>query len=91
LDRLIRIVNMYIDYAEFQALNQNIMTMKDWLEITDEFLKFNRQEVLKDAGRISHYDAITKAENEYEKFRVKQDKEYISDFDKTMEKYLKGK
>ena len=90
LDRLNRIVTMYIDYAEFQALNEQIMTMKDWLDITDEFLKYNRQEVLKDAGKISHEAAITKAQSEYERFRVKQDKEYISNFDKAMKKYLKG-
>jgi len=53
-------------------------------------LKYNRQEILKNAGKISHVEAMTKAENEYEKFRVKQDKEYVSNFDKAMEKYLKG-
>jgi hypothetical protein len=90
LDRLNRIVTMYIDYAEFQALNEQIITMKDWLEITDEFLKYNRQEILKGAGRISHDSAISKAQNEYEKFRIKQDKEYISNFDKAMKKYLIG-
>lgn len=90
LDRLNRIVTMYIDYAEFQALNEQIMTMKDWLYITDEFLKYNRQEVLKDAGKTSHEAAMEKAQSEYEKFRVKQDKEYISNFDKAMKKYLKG-
>ncbi|MFZ3102683.1 MAG: virulence RhuM family protein [Desulfitobacteriaceae bacterium] len=91
IDRLNRIVTMYIDYAEFQSLNQNIMSMKDWLDITDEFLKFNRQEILKDAGKVSHADAMDKVESEYQKFRVKQDKEYISEFDRAMEKYLKGK
>lgn len=91
LDKLNRIVVMYIDYAEFQALNENIMTMKDWIEITDEFLKFNRQKVLTNAGTISHTDAIEKANKEYDKFRVRQDREYISEFDKVMDKYLKGK
>nr|WP_202711075.1 virulence RhuM family protein [Sporosalibacterium faouarense] len=91
LDKLNRIVVMYIDYAEFQALNENIMTMKDWIEITDEFLKFNRQKVLTNAGIISHTDAIEKANKEYDKFRVRQDREYISEFDKVMDKYLKGK
>jgi len=90
IDRLNRIVIMYIDHAEFQALNEQIMTMKDWLEITDDFLKFNRQEILKDAGKISHYDAMTKAESEYNKFREKQVNDYISNFDKVMKKYLKG-
>lgn len=91
LDKLNRIVVMYIDYAEFQALNENVMTMKDWIEITDEFLKFNRQKVLTNAGKISHADAMEKASEEYNKFRVRQDKEYISEFDKVMNKYLKGK
>lgn len=91
IDRLNRIVIMYIDYAEFQSLSQNIMTMKDWLDITDEFLKFNRQEVLKGTGKVSHAEAMAKVESEYQKFRVKQDREYISDFDRAMEKYLKGK
>ena len=66
------------------------MTMKDWLDIIDDFLKYNRQKILKSAGKISHDAAISKAQNEYEKFRIKQDKEYISNFDKAMEKYLKG-
>jgi hypothetical protein len=90
IDRLNRIVIMYIDHAEFQALNEQIMTMKDWLGITDDFLKFNRQEILKDAGKIRHSDAMAKAESEYNKFREKQDNDYISNFDKVMKKYLKG-
>lgn len=90
LDRMNRIVTMYIDYAEFQALNEQIMTMRDWLEITDEFLKYNRQKILKDAGKISHVVAIEKAQSEYEKFRLKQDEVYISNFDKVMSIYLKG-
>lgn len=91
LDRLNRIVTMYIDYAEFQALDEKLMTMKDWAEITDEFLKNNRQDVLKDAGKVKHDVAMKKAEAEYEKFRQRQDKEYISNFDKDMKKYLNGK
>ncbi len=90
LDRLNRIVRMYIDYAEFQALSGQMMTMKDWIAITDDFLKFNRQDVLKDAGKISHDSAMKKADGEYEKFRIKQDNDYISNFDKVMKKYLKS-
>jgi hypothetical protein len=90
LDRLNRIVTMYIDHAEFQALSGQVMTMKDWIDITDAFLKFNRQEILKDAGKISHNDAMKKVDGEYDKFRVKQDRDYISSFDKAMKKYLKG-
>lgn len=89
IDRLNRIVSMYIDYAEFQALSEQTMEMKDWLAITDDFLKFNRQEILNDNGKISHDTAIAKADDEYEKFRIKQDNDYISNFDKVMGKYLK--
>lgn len=89
LDKLNRIVTMYIDHAEFQALNEEIMEMKDWIEITDDFLKYNRQEVLKNAGKVSHREAIAKAGIEYEKFRIKQDNEYISNFDKVLKGYLK--
>lgn len=90
LDRLNRLVTMFIDYAEFQALNQTIMEMKDWISQTNEFLSFNKQQVLETAGRISHDLAIAKANEEYEKYRVIQDELYISEFDKELQKYLKG-
>ena len=54
----------------------------------DDFLKFNRQEILKDSGKISHDSAMKKAEQEYEKFRIKQDKNNISNFDIAIKKYL---
>jgi hypothetical protein len=66
------------------------MTMKDWAEKLDGFLKFNEYEVLKDAGKITHEIAKSLAEKEYEKFRVAQDKNYESDFDKEVKK-LQGK
>ena len=50
----------------------------------------NRRKVLDNSGRISHEDAINKAEQEYEIFRIRQDQEYISEFDRQTEKYLKG-
>jgi len=90
LDRLNRLVTMFIDYAEFQALNETLMTMSDWLKLTDTFLAFNKQQILDNAGRISHELAMAKAESEFEKFRVNQDKQYISEFDKEFERYLKG-
>lgn len=91
LDRLNRLVTMYIDYAEFQALNETVMEMKDWLAQTNEFLTYNKQQILDTAGKISHDLAIAKAEKEYEKYRVLQDQQYISEFDKELEIYLKGK
>lgn len=64
--------------------------MKDWLDQTDQFLNNNRRNVLGGKGSISHTQAIKKANEEYDIFRVKQDREYISEFDKEMEQYLKG-
>lgn len=91
LAELNRIVNMYLDYAELQASRQIPMKMKDWADKLGAFLKFNEYEVLKNTGRISANVAKKLAEEEFEKFRIEQDKLYESDFDKEMKKYLKGK
>lgn len=55
---------------------------------TDELLKFRKKNILNDYGKISHKQAVKKAENEYEKFRVIQDREYISSMDRLYKKYL---
>ncbi len=86
LDRLNRMVVMYLDYAEDRAARMIPMTMKDWIEKLDAFLKFNDYEVLKDAGKISHEEAISHAEKEFDKFRIIQDKSFESDFDKEVKK-----
>lgn len=86
IQKLNHIVTMYLDYAEFQASRGRLMKMKDWAQKLDAFLKFNEQDILTDKGRISHEVAIALAEKEYEAFRVEQDKRYISDFDKIVEK-----
>ncbi|WP_368293079.1 virulence RhuM family protein [Dehalobacter sp. TBBPA1] len=91
LTRLNRIVTMFIDYAELMAEDEVPMSMMDWLRETDHFLQSNRRKVLKDKGSISHEDAVKKAEDIYGQFRFQQDKDYISQFDKEMAKYLKGK
>ena len=67
------------------------MTMQDWIKKTDQFIKMNDKAVLHASGSKSHEEAVKQAVAEYESFRVKQDKEYISQFDKSLEKYLKGK
>ena len=85
LKNLNRIVTMYLDYAELQAENHNAMTMKDWVEKLDAFLQFNGQEILHNAGRISHKVAQELAYKEYDKFKKKQDELFISDFDKFIE------
>jgi len=76
------IVNMYLDYAELQAKKSRPMTMKDWVEKLDVFLQFNEYDLLQDAGRIRADVAKAFAENEYKKYRVIQDREYQSDYDK---------
>lgn len=62
------------------------MYMKDWVKKLDAFLQFNEAAILKDAGKISHQEAVTKAETEFEKYRVIQDRNYESDFDKVIKK-----
>ena len=81
LKDLNRIVTMYLDYAELQAENHNAMTMKDWVEKLNAFLQFNGKEILHNAGKISAKVAQELAYREYDKFKVKQDKLYKSDFD----------
>jgi hypothetical protein len=90
LSRLNRLVTMFIDYAELMAEDEILMSMADWLKQTDVFLSTNRRNILADKGTVSHDEAVDKATKEYEIFRVRQDREYISDFDRETEKYLKG-
>ena len=86
LEHLNRIVSMYLDYAELQAIRNIPMYMKDWIEKLNAFLKFSEYEILTNAGSISREVALALANEEYEKYRVIQDKEYISDFDKEIKK-----
>ena len=81
-----RVVSMYLDYAENQAARQIPMKMTDCVQKLDAFLKFNEYQILSDAGKVSHEAAITLANVEYEKFRVVQDREFESDFDKGVKK-----
>lgn len=90
LSRLNRLVTMFIDYAELMAEDEILMSMQDWVEQTNQFLRNNRRDVLEGKGKISHDMAMKKAEEEYEIFRVKQDQEYVSEFDREVEKYLRG-
>ena len=89
LDGLNRIVSMYLDYAESQAMRGVAMYMKDWVKKLDAFLQFNETAILTNAGKISHQLAITKAENEFEKYRMIQDRDFESDFDKGIKKLKK--
>ena len=89
LRELNRIVTMYLDFAELQAERQVPMKMTDWVARLDAFLQFNEYNVLKDAGKISATIAKQLAEKEYNKFRVVQDKNFESDFDKEVKRITK--
>ena len=88
LNKLNDLTNMFLVFAEDEAKERHVMTMNDWINATDDLLKFRRKQVLKDSGKISHKQAVEKAENEYEKYRVIQDQRYISSMDKFYNKYL---
>jgi hypothetical protein len=72
----------FIDIAERRAENHVLMTMADWKDFLIKYLKINNEAILPDAGHITHEQAEQKALSEYEKFRVIQDKEILSDFDR---------
>lgn len=90
IQELERIVSMYLDYAENQATRRIAMKMGDWIEKLDAFLAFNEYEVLTNAGRVSAAVARRLADEEYAKFRVIQDREFVSDFEREMKKIENG-
>lgn len=90
IKKLNHIVDMYLDYAEFQASKGKPMYMKDWAIKLDAFLQFNEEEILNDKGKISRTVAAELAIKEYEAYRIKQDQNFVSDFDKAV-RQLKNK
>ncbi len=90
LKPLNRIVSMYLDYAEDHAEKYKAMTMHDWAEKLDKFLNFNEKDILTNSWKITAKLAKEFAENEFEKFSIIQDKNYISDFDRETERFLKS-
>ncbi|MDO8970849.1 MAG: RhuM family protein, partial [Saprospiraceae bacterium] len=85
------IVSMFLDYAENQAARQIPMKMQDWVQKLDAFLQFNEYEILQDAGRVSHEVAKHLSEEKYEQFRVVQDRNFESDFERATKSLKKGK
>ena len=79
------IVSSFLDLAESRAKRNIPMTMNDWSSLLDKYLLLDNRDILKDAGKISHEIACDKALTEFEKYRIKQDKLYKSDFDMLME------
>ena len=84
LKPLNRIVSMYLDYAEDQAEQGQVMTMKDWEVRLNAFLQFNRKDLLMDSGKVTAAVAKSFAEAEFDKYRVIQDQSYESDFDRLL-------
>ena len=84
IEQLKRIVSAYLDLAEDRAKRGIVMNMKDWIVFLDKFLALSDYPILLDNGKISALEAKLKAEAEYEKYRVIQDKEYLSDFDRLL-------
>ncbi len=84
IKNLNEIVTMYLDYAERQAKKGIVMYMQDWVERLDAFLQFNEEEILHNKGKVTHAMAVAMAESEYEKYKVIQDHEYVSDFDQLL-------
>jgi hypothetical protein len=86
-----RIVTMYLDYAENQAERGIPMTMDDWAQKLNAFLKFNDAEILENAGKVTAEIAKSFAESEFEKYRPIQDKLFESDFDREIKKLIEDK
>ncbi len=84
IKQLDRIVVAYLELAELRAEQEIVMNMKEWIEFLDRFIELSSYPILLDNGKISALEARLKAESEYEQYRVIQDKEYISDFDKLL-------
>lgn len=79
-----RIVSAYLDLAENRAERQIVMKMADWITFLNGFLELSNYPIFQDAGKVSAEMAKLKAEKAYEFFRVEQDKQFVSDFDKTV-------
>lgn len=86
LGELNRVVSMYLDYAENQAERGIPMKMSEWAEKLDAFLQFNEYEILDNPGKVTAAAAKRIAEEQYDKFRVTQDRMFESDFDRTVKK-----
>lgn len=90
LQELNEIVTMYLDYATRQARRHIPMTMADWAEKLDAFLRFNDAEILQDKGKVTAAIAKAFAESEFEQYRVLQDRSYQSDFDRLVEERIRN-
>ena len=91
LQRLKLLTSQFLDYAEFQALEQNPMTMADWVAALDDQILRLRKNILEGSGTVSHQEAIEKAEHEFEIYREREMRLLESDFDKAVKALLDNK
>ena len=91
LQRLNLLTSQFLDYAEFQALEQNPMTMADWVAALDDQILRLRKNILEGSGTVSHQEAIEKAEREFEIYREREMRLLESDFDKAVKALLDNK
>jgi hypothetical protein len=91
IEELNRIVSAYLDLAENNANRSQLMYMKDWSKFLSSFLQLSNYPILKDKGKVTMLEAKLKAEKEFEKYRIIQDREYESDFDKMIKKISETK
>ncbi|MCP4129704.1 MAG: virulence RhuM family protein [bacterium] len=86
IKELNQIVSAYLDLAENRAQRQIVMKMTDWIEFLHNFLELSSYPILQDKGKVSALEAKLKAEQEYKDYRIQQDKDYLSDFDKEIKR-----
>ena len=86
LQRLNLLTSQFLDYAEFQALEQNPMTMADWIQALDDQILRLRKNILEGSGTVSHQEAIEKAEREFKIYREREMRLLESDFDKAVKR-----
>jgi len=88
IEELNRIISAYLDLAENRAKRQIATTMEEWVKFLHSFLELSNYKILSDKGKVSMLEAKLKAEKEFEQFRIKQDENYISDFDKEIKRIM---
>ncbi len=86
IKELNRIVSAYLDLAENRTERQILMKMEDWVRFLHSFLELSNYPILQDKGKVSAFEAKLKAEHEFESYRKRQDREYISDFDREIKR-----
>lgn len=84
LTRLNLLVSQFLDFAEYKAASEEAMTMTEWIDTLDSQLKLLRAKLLVDKGRVSHEEAVAKAEKEFDLYRQRRMRELKSDFDKAI-------